>query len=56
MKQITYKNKKLKLPYELTEGEATADGDNKNQPVQRPVNTLPGFAAAVYDYTMYRKS
>ena len=54
MKVIEYKGKKLKLPYELTEGEATADMTTRINPFSGESIELPAFAAAVYDYTMYK--
>jgi len=49
MKQIIYKNKKLKLPYELTEGEATADVTTRINPFSGQSIDLPRFAAIIYD-------
>ena len=49
MKEINYKNKKLKLPYELTEGEATADMTTRVNPFSGQSIDLPRFAAILYD-------
>ena len=49
MKEITYKNKKIKLPYELTEGEATADMTTRTNPFSGQSIDLPRFAAIKYD-------
>ena len=49
MKQIIYKNKKLKLPYDLTEGEATADMTTRINPFSGQSIDLPRFAAIIYD-------
>ena len=52
MNTITYKDKKLKLPYELTEGEATADMTTRINPLSGQSIELPRFAAIVYDTVM----
>jgi len=52
MKVIEYKNKKLKLPYELTEGEATADMTTRINPLSGQSIDLPRFAAIIYDTVM----
>jgi hypothetical protein len=49
MKAIEYKNKKLKLPYELTEGQATADMVTRINPLSGQSIDLPRFAAIIYD-------
>ena len=49
MKVIEYKGKKLKLPYELTEGEATADMETRINPFSGESIDLPRFAAIIYD-------
>ena len=49
MKVIEYKGKKLKLPYELTEGEATADMTTRINPFSGESIDLPRFAAIIYD-------
>ena len=53
MKAIEYKGKKLKLPYDLTEGEATADITTRTNPFSGQSIDLPAFAACDYDYTMF---
>ena len=52
MKVIEYKNKKLKLPYELTEGQATADMTTRINPLSGQSIELPKFAAVIYDKTI----
>ena len=52
MKTITYKDKKLKLPYDLTEGESTADMVTRINPLSGQSIELPRFAAIVYDTVM----
>ena len=52
MKVIQYKNKKLKLPYDLTEGEATADMTTRINPLSGESIDLPRFAAIIYDTVM----
>ena len=53
MKQsITYNNKKMKLPYELTEGEATTDMTTRINPFSGQSIDLPRFAAIIYDTVM----
>ena len=49
MKAIEYKGKKLKLPYDLTEGEATADMTTRTNPFSGRSIDLPRFAAIIYD-------
>ena len=49
MKEITYQNKKIKLPYELTEVEATADMTTRTNPFSGQSIDLPRFAAIIYD-------
>ena len=49
MKAIEYKNKKYKLPYDLTEGEATADMVTRINPLSGQSIDLPRFAAIIYD-------
>ena len=52
MKAIEYKGKKLKLPYELTEGEATADMTTRINPFSGESIQLPEFADVIYDKTI----
>ena len=52
MKVIEYKNKKLKLPYDLKAGETSTELVTRQNPFSGQSIDLPAFAAAVYDYTM----
>ena len=55
MKQtITYNNRKMELPFKLTRGlsQSTAMVERTN-PFSGQSIELPGFAAAVYDHTVY---
>ena len=52
MTTINYNNKKMKLPFEI-KTHSTAMVKRTN-PLSGESTTLPGFAAAVYDYTMYK--
>ena len=54
MKQINYNNKKIKLPFMLTRplSQSTAMVERTN-PFSGQSTELPGFAAAVYDHTVY---
>ena len=49
MKTITYKNKKLKLPYDLTAGETSTEMVTRQNPFSGQSIELPEFAAVVYD-------
>jgi len=53
MKEINYKGKKVKVPFE--DANYTLDGD-KDIEIQNPFSgekaTVPGYAAAVYDVIM----
>ena len=53
MKEIIYKGKKVKVPFE--DADYTLDGD-KDIEIQNPFSgekaTVPGYAAAVYDVIM----
>ena len=52
MTTINYNNKKMKLPFEInTHSVAMVKRTN---PFSGRSTTLPGFAAAVYDYTVYK--
>ena len=52
MTAINYNNKKMKLPFEIkTHSSAMVKRTN---PLSGQSIELPGFAAAVYDYTMYK--
>ena len=52
MNEITYNNKKMKLPFEIKTHSAAMV--KRTNPLSGQSTTLPGFAAAVYDYTMYK--
>tara|TARA_Y100001951_G_scaffold15266_1_gene10424 strand:+ start:117 stop:416 length:300 start_codon:yes stop_codon:yes gene_type:complete len=52
MTTINYNNKKMKLPFEV-KSHSTAMVKRTN-PLSGQSTTLPGFAACVYDYTMYK--
>jgi hypothetical protein len=52
MTTINYNNKKMKLPFEI-KTHSTAMVKRTN-PFSGQSIDLPGFAAAVYDYTMYK--
>ena len=49
MKVITYKEKKLKLPYDLTEGENSTEMVTRINPFSGQSIDLPRFAAIIYD-------
>ena len=49
MKEITYKNKKLKLPYDLKDGETSTEMVTRQNPFSGQSIELPEFAAVVYD-------
>ena len=49
MKTITYKDKKLKLPYDLTAGETSTEMVTRQNPFSGRSIELPEFAAVVYD-------
>jgi len=52
MKQITYNNKKLKLPYDLTAGETSTEMVTRQNPFSGRSIELPEFAAVIYDKTI----
>jgi len=52
MTTINYNNKKMKLPFEI-KTHSTAMVKRTN-PFSGQSITLPGFAACVYDYTVYQ--
>ena len=52
MTTINYNNKKMKLPLEVKTHSAAMV--KRTNPLSGQSTTLPGFAAAVYDYTMYK--
>jgi len=49
MKEINYKNKKLKLPYDLKDGELSTEMVTRQNPFSGRSIELPEFAAVVYD-------
>ena len=49
MKTITYKDKKLKLPYDLTAGETSTEMVTRQNPFSGRSIELPEFAAVIYD-------
>ena len=49
MKVIEYKNKKLKLPYDLKAGETSTELVTRQNPFSGESIQLPEFAAVVYD-------
>ena len=51
MTTINYNNKKMKLPFEIKTPSAAMV--KRTNPLSGQSTTLPGFAAAVYDYTVY---
>jgi hypothetical protein len=52
MKVIQYKNKKLKLPYDLTAGEVSTEIVTRQNPFSGQSIELPEFAAVIYDKTI----
>ena len=52
MKTINYKNKKLKLPYDLTAGETSTEMVTRQNPFSGQSIQLPEFAAVIYDKTI----
>jgi len=52
MKTINYKNKKLKLPYDLTAGETSTELVTRQNPFSGQSIQLPEFAAVIYDKTI----
>ena len=49
MKEINYKNKKLKLPYDLAAGETSTELVTRRNPFSGQSTQLPEFAAVIYD-------
>ena len=49
MKEINYKNKKLKLPYDLKDGELSTELVTRQNPFSGQSIKLPEFAAVIYD-------
>ena len=52
MKEINYKNKKLKLPYDLKDGETSTELVTRQNPFSGQSIQLPEFAAVIYDKTI----
>ena len=52
MKVIQYKNKKLKLPYDLKDGETSTELVTRQNPFSGRSIQLPEFAAVIYDKTI----
>ena len=52
MKTINYKNKKLKLPYDLAAGETSTEMVTRQNPFSGQSIQLPEFAAVIYDKTI----
>jgi len=52
MTTLIIKDKKYKLPFEINTHSATMV--KRTNPLSGQSIDLPGFAAAVYDYTMYK--
>ena len=52
MKVIQYKNKKLKLPYDLAAGETSTELVTRQNPFSGQSIQLPEFAAVIYDKTI----
>ena len=52
MKVINYKNKKLKLPYDLAAGETSTEMVTRQNPFSGQSIQLPEFAAIIYDKTV----
>ena len=53
MKQITYNNKKLKLPYDLKDGELSTQLVTRQNPFSGQSIQLPEFAAVIYDRVIH---
>ena len=52
MTTINYNNKKMKLPFEIKSHSSAMV--KRTNPLSGQSTTLPGFAACVYDYTIYK--
>ena len=52
MKVIQYKNKTLKLPYDLAAGETSTEMVTRQNPFSGQSIELPEFAAVIYDKTI----
>ena len=53
MKVIEYKGKKLKLPYDLKDGELSTEMVPRQNPFSGESIQLPEFAAVVYDHVIH---
>ena len=53
MKTINYKNKKLKLPYDLAAGETSTELVTRQNPFSGQSIQLPEFAAVIYDRVIH---
>jgi hypothetical protein len=53
MKEINYKNKKLKLPYDLAAGETSTELVTRQNPFSGQSIQLPEFAAVIYDRVIH---
>ena len=53
MKEINYKNKKLKLPYDLTAGETSTEMVTRQNPFSGQSIQLPEFAGVIYDKVIH---
>ena len=53
MKQITYNNKKLKLPYDLKDCELSTELVTRQNPFSGQSIQLPEFAAVIYDRVIH---
>ena len=53
MKEINYKNKKLKLPYDLKAGETSTELVTRQNPFSGQSIQLPEFAAVIYDNVIH---
>ena len=52
MTTINYKNKKLKLPYDLKDGELSTELVTRRNPFSGQSIQLPEFAAVIYDHVI----
>ena len=52
MKVIEYKGKKLKLPYDLKDGELSTELVTRQNPFSGESIQLPEFAAVIYDHVI----
>ena len=52
MKIINYKDKKIKVPFDLTAGEVSTETVTRQNPFSGQSIELPEFAAVIYDKTI----